>query len=364
MKKFILNQGVAVKKTLKKMNSRSDLLAQKISEAKNIVIAGAGDKYLIPLVSQYIWNNFGNKPISVFHSRVLAEYTPNFIGKDSLCIFLSQSGKTKDTMDAMDVCMNRKAYCAGITNLNNNDSKNSFYVLDSYDKGLLLNTFSVPYPEIPLPSTQTFHTALALLNTVLIKAAMRTGKDMEEFLKVQTIKIPRLIDTLSTSKKVINWAKDLAINMKEFFGKSFYVFGDGPRYGIARKQAMVFFMEGVKNNASAIETEEFLHSAVETLEKENMSKNPMLMLIPPEQAPNYGLASRISSFWKEQAGNEFVVDISPFDFIDSWRGKSLDLLSPALYAVPLSWFTYYYALLRGVDPGACKIVKKVRDKGF
>ena len=363
MKEFILKQGLAVKKTLKKQEQNTDLLAQIFSKVKNIVISGAGDKYLIPLISQYIWYKFGDKPLNVIHSRTLADHTPNFINKDTLCIFLSQSGKTKDTMDALKICMQKKAYCAGITNLRERE-QNSFYVLDEYDKGFILNTFSDPYPEKPLPSTQTFQSTLALLNTLLLKGALYSGADVEEYLKIQTIRIPKYIDKLSTSGKVIEWAKNLSLNLKQFFGSTFYVFGDGPRYGIARKQALIFFMEGVKNNASAMMTEEFLHSAVETLEKDNMSKNPMIMIMPPETSPSFALASKISSFWREHSFEDFVTEITPFEFVEQWPGESLDILSPALYGVQLSWFTYYYALLRGVDPGACHIVKKVRDKGF
>jgi fructoselysine 6-phosphate deglycase len=362
MKKHILEQGVAVRRTLSKQSSNSDAVAQSISNSERLILSGAGDKYAIPLIAKYIWRRYGDIPLEVVHSRDLASYPPSSLNSETACILLSQSGRTEDTLEAMRLCMERNAYVVGITNLKSRE-KESFYALDDYDKGNLLTTQTTIYPEQSLPSTQTFHTSMALLDDLLIRTLLHRGIDTGSLLRNLHRKVPRDVDNLSTSKKVIEWAKTLSMNMKEFFGNCFYFMGDGPRYGIARKQALVMFMEGVKQDACAVETEEFIHSLVELLEKDNMSKKPLFVMVPPKTSLNFSLSEMVCDTWSRLAGKEYLYRIDPFEHLSSWSDPiSMDLLSPQLYIVPLEWFTYYYALLRGIDPGRCQIIKKVRDK--
>ncbi len=361
MKKHILEQGVAIKRTLSKQSSNSDAVAQSISDSEKIIISGAGDKYVVPLISQYIWKKYGDIPLEVIHSKDLASYPPK-ININTTCILVSQSGKTEDTLEAMKVCMEKKAYIVGITNSKKRE-KNSFYDLETYDRGNIITTETTIYPEVSLPSTQTFHTSLALLNDLLIRTLLHRGIDTGNLLRNLHRKVPRDVDFLSKSKKVMDWAKNLSLNMKEHFGKCFYFLGDGPRYGIARKTAFIMFMEGVKQDACGLRTEEFMHSAVELLDPSNVSKKPLFVISPPTTSLNYSLSKRVQDMWLRHAGEELVYDIKPFEYVKKWADNiSSDLLSPPLQMVPLEWFSYYYGLFRGVDPGKCEIVKKVRDK--
>jgi glucosamine 6-phosphate synthetase-like amidotransferase/phosphosugar isomerase protein len=90
----------------------------------------------------------------------------------------------------------------------------------------------------------------------------------------------------------------------------------------------------------------------------------MLLLLKPldfwGKEKNYNL---IKSFWPKN----LLIEINPFDFMDSeaksmFAEESGDLFSPFIYIIPLEWISYYLALMKKVDPGVARIVKKVRSE--
>jgi glucosamine--fructose-6-phosphate aminotransferase (isomerizing) len=340
MREHILKQGISARKTLEANKQGVEELAA-TAEFDHIIINGAGDKYLIGLTASYLWRAFGREPLAVLHSRDLAD-NPPYMDKDTLVIFLSQSGRTKDTMEAAKVAAKKGVQSLAITNLRD-PTPNSLWFLK--DSGSVFTTHTEIYPESAIPSTMTFHSTLSLLWHVLAELA---GKDLYQKL----LAAADLTDKLSNDQKLEREAEQVAEKLAK--AGSRYVFGDGPRYGLARKLALIMFMEGAKVNAFSLETEEFLHSSIETLEKENKEKLPALVFMPPKSAPFRKQAEKTARFWGEHA---------PVHLIESPTGVP-DLLSPQPQMVFGEWVAYHEALLRGVDPGVGKLVGKVRSSGF
>ncbi len=343
MLEHMKEQGIALKRTLEKYED----LEVKI-EPNRIFVIGAGDKYAVPLIAQYLWRS--NIPLKVMHSRTFLAYPPA-INEKSLVIAISQSGKTWDTVNAVRLAMEKKAYVVGITNLREK-VENSFAEIEDYEKGLLLRTLTTFYPEKPLPSTQTFFASLGLLSLLLLKLQKKDTSDL--------LKVAEYVHELSNAKEVTEWAKEKAKELAPFAGYAIYFFGDGPRYGLARRSALILFMEGAKQDAFAIETEEFVHSAIETLEKENMPK-PSIVLIPPKSSPLRELAEKVHAFWSKF---ELSLALEPYQFGEFEIKCNEDVLSTFLQAVPLGYLAYEFAQLKGVDPGVCTLVKKVRGEKF
>ncbi|MFX1597649.1 MAG: SIS domain-containing protein [Promethearchaeota archaeon] len=364
MKGNILTQGESVIKTLKNEINYAFEASELISKCERVLLAGAGDKYLIPMISEYLWQYFTHKPIRVIHSRVLADYGIKR-GKGTCVIFISQSGRTGDTLDAVEKVVPEGIKAIGVTNLKEKSSDTLYQIEDH--GGVVLKTHTILYPEEPTPSTATFHSTLVLLNILLLYALHREGKGVEELIEKQTREIPELIDELSRSKDVIRWGIEKATDFLEFSGSSFYVVGDGPRYPIARKQALIMLMEACKQDACPIEAEEFSHSLIETLEPENRNKKPLILLKPKEDFVSKSLSNHlefIERIWKKYGGENRFLDVDPFDFTDyEISNYAGNLLTPPLYMIPLEWFTYYYAIAQKIDPGKTKLVDKIRSGG-
>lgn len=361
LKGNILTQGESIRRTLRFEARKVEEAAMKLKECSNIILTGAGDKYIIPHISRMVWRSLSKKPIEVYHSRVLLENNIQ-MGEDAAVIFLSQSGLTHDTIYAYKKIRSQVKLTIWVTNLKENLA-NSIYGLKN-DSCLILNTHTVHYPEKPIISTSTFQTSLSLLNDLLLTTL--SSKEASELKATQIEKLPPLVDALACSKKVTEWAKKTAEDLIPQRQQTFYVMGDGIRYFIAVKQALIMFMEGCKQDASPIRTEEFLHSLIETLEPENPVKKPLLMLKPHRSFASERLLKMtnfVSTSWKRYAGKAKIITISPYDLIEiDLEGAAADLLSPSLYIVPLMWLTYYYALRQGIDPGVSKLVNKVRKK--
>jgi glucosamine--fructose-6-phosphate aminotransferase (isomerizing) len=354
MRLNILIQGNSLEVTLRDEMENIQKVAEKVGSCPRFIFSGAGDKYIVPLIAKFLWDHVSEKPLDVYHSRVLADYKPG-LDKDVCVVLLTQSGTTKDTLDACRACMDSGCTVVAITNLQESTQRqNIISMLRDYKKGHILRTHTLLYPEEPLPSTNTFHTSLMVLNLLVLSIS----KD-EKLLEMQK-RMPALVGSLSISNDVVAWAKKAAASLHN---RNFlYVSGDGPRFHIAQKHSKIMLMEGAKIDACAMESEDFVHSLVETLE---FQRRDLILLRPLEDwgDRNFDL---ISELWEKQSGRDRLIVCDPFTFLDDGVRKSFssvegNLLSPFLYMVPLEWQAFYLSLLRKVDPGVGKLVKKVRD---
>ena len=82
---------------------------------EKVLLIGCGSAYNAGLIAKGYFIDAGLKSECILASEI--EYESHDINEKSLCIFISQSGETQDTLKAMDFCMKRKAYCLSLTNV-------------------------------------------------------------------------------------------------------------------------------------------------------------------------------------------------------------------------------------------------------
>ena len=82
---------------------------------EKVLLIGCGSAYNAGLIAKGYFIVAGLKSECILASEI--EYESHDINEKSLCIFISQSGETQDTLKAMDFCMKRKAYCLSLTNV-------------------------------------------------------------------------------------------------------------------------------------------------------------------------------------------------------------------------------------------------------
>jgi glucosamine--fructose-6-phosphate aminotransferase (isomerizing) len=88
---------------------------QIMRRGRRIVFCACGTSYHSCLATRAIFEELTEIPVSVeLASDFLDRKTPIF--RDDVCVFLSQSGETADTILALRYCMERGALCVGVVN--------------------------------------------------------------------------------------------------------------------------------------------------------------------------------------------------------------------------------------------------------
>lgn len=354
MKENIESQGRSIQLTIKNEIEKIKNVAKRVRGCRNFIFSGCGDKHIVALLSKFIWNHISDRHLDVIQSKILAKYPPKNLNKNTCVAFISQSGMTTDTLEACKLAIERNASVVAITNLKEKKAGSLIELCENYKKGFVLRTHTEIYPELPLPSTATFHTSLTVLN--LFSLLLNNADD--KFFDLQVNHIPKIVDYLSRNEKVKEVCRKNVLKLKNY--DNFYVVGDGPRYLIAKKHAKIMMMEGVKTNACDVESEEFIHSLIETLEGKI---NPLILLKPLD---SWGKAKENYLLIKNMWPKNKIVEIDPFEFLTDelaiFTDIEGDLLSPFVYAVLSEWQSYYLAILKRIDPGKAKLVKKVRNE--
>jgi glucosamine--fructose-6-phosphate aminotransferase (isomerizing) len=86
-----------------------------IRRGRRIVFCACGTSYHSCVATRAIFEELTEIPVSVeLASDFLDRKTPIF--RDDVCVFLSQSGETADTILAMRYCLERGALCVGVVN--------------------------------------------------------------------------------------------------------------------------------------------------------------------------------------------------------------------------------------------------------
>jgi len=86
-----------------------------IRRGRRIVFCACGTSYHSALATRAMFEELTEIPVSVeLASDFLDRKTPIF--RDDVCVFVSQSGETADTILAMRYCLERGALCVGIVN--------------------------------------------------------------------------------------------------------------------------------------------------------------------------------------------------------------------------------------------------------
>ncbi|KAJ1562832.1 glutamine--fructose-6-phosphate transaminase (isomerizing), partial [Cladochytrium tenue] len=86
-----------------------------IRRSRRIIFSACGTSYHSCVATKSLFAELTELPISVeLSSSFLDEELPIF--RDDVCIFVSQSGETKDTLLALQYCKERGALCVGVTN--------------------------------------------------------------------------------------------------------------------------------------------------------------------------------------------------------------------------------------------------------
>lgn len=242
METEINSQGLIIENLIKRYIINYCAILDIPLSIEKIVIIASGSSYNAGIFGKYFFENISNIPTSVEYA---SEFVNNkFTNYDSsaLYVFLSQSGKSIDTVDSM-----KKIKESGLRTLcitNNEDSylyQNAAYRFN-IEAGL----------EKSIAATKTYSATVVMLWLIAIKAAQNKHLDISE----ETKNIYSIKNNIEASIKNIDNLDLVAKALSKCSG--FAIFGLGYNYALSLEAALKI-RETSYINTSAYPSGEFIH---------------------------------------------------------------------------------------------------------
>ncbi|MDC0890761.1 glutamine--fructose-6-phosphate transaminase (isomerizing) [Candidatus Pelagibacter sp.] len=308
----------------------------KIDEIKSVMLIGCGTAYHSCLMAKYWFEELTTLDVNIDIASEF-RYRKNRFKKDTLYIFVSQSGETADTYAALDLCnKNNMKTCAVVNVIESSIARDSNFVLPIHCG-----------PEIGVASTKAFLGQILVLYILSLKlSSLRKeidNKDYQE--KIKDLKnLPMLIEeTLLLDNDI----QAIASTFNEAKGSMFL--GRGFSYPIALEGALKL-KELSYVHAEGYPAGEMKHGPLALIE-EGM---PVVVLAPRD---NY-YKKTISNMQEVVArgakvllitnkSNDEIVSENIWETIEVETTN--DDLLPFLLTIPLQKLAYYSALKKGYD---------------
>ena len=313
----------------------AQLTDEMFHELRNIHIVACGSALHAGLVGREVIERFARVPVS---ASVASEfrYRNPIIGKEDLCIVISQSGETADTLAAMREAKKKGARTIAIVNV---VSSSAAREADS-----VLYTWAGP--EIAVATTKAYSAQLAALYLIAIKAGLARGTLTEEQARnycQQILALPDQITEALRNRSQIEHLASLYHNRQSVF-----FIGRGVDYA-ATQEASLKLKEISYIHSEAYAAGELKHGTISLIEEGTlvvaMANDPDLYektLSNVKSVKARGASVIMVTDQDVEADPEicdFVVKVPTCD----------PALSASLSIVPMQLFSYYMGLFRGCD---------------
>jgi len=306
-------------------NREVETLVGKMKNARHLYFIGCGTSYHAASVGAvYFAQLAGRAVIPVLAPQFIPQYAPT-VNHEDVGIFVSQSGETKDVLNALTAAEGRGMSCFGLAN-----------VVGS----TLTKTASLCLPlccgyEISVPATKTFTNQVV---TFLYLAYKMAGKDVREL-----DRIPELMDM--TLEMVAPQIEAIAKDINEW--NDMYCLGYGATYAIALEGALKL-KEITYAHCEGMLSTEFKHGPLSAVSK----GFPIIFVAGPNDVPLI-----ISGINEVKVRGARTIVIAEEDAHLRANGDDLIVLpksdpqiSALLGVLPLQLLSYHMSVMRGYDP--------------
>ena len=308
----------------------------KIKDIKSVTLIGCGTAYHSCLMAKYWFEELTVLDVNIDIASEF-RYRKNRFKKDTLYIFVSQSGETADTYAALDLCnKNKMKTCAVVNVIESSIARDSNFVLPIHCG-----------PEIGVASTKAFLGQILVLYILSLKlASLRKEIENKDYQKkIKDLKnLPSLIEK---TLLIDNDIQNISSTFNEAKGSMFL--GRGFSYPIA--------LEG------ALKLKELSYIHAEGYPAGEMKHGPLALI--EEGMPVVVLAPR-DAYYKKTISNMqeviargakvlLITNKSKDEVISEniWQTIEVestnDDLLPFLLTIPLQKLAYYSALKKGYD---------------
>jgi glucosamine--fructose-6-phosphate aminotransferase (isomerizing) len=308
----------------------------KMNDISSVTLIGCGTAYHSCLMAKYWFEELTSLDVNVDIASEF-RYRKNRFKKDTLYVFVSQSGETADTYAALDLCkQNNMKTCSVVNVIESSIARDSEFVLPIHCG-----------TEIGVASTKAFLGQILILYILALKlgSLRKDIKDKEYIKKLKDLKkLPKLVElTLLTDNKI----QTISSTFNEVKGSMFL--GRGFSFPIA--------LEG------ALKLKELSYVHAEGYPAGEMKHGPLALI--EEGMPVVVLAPR-DNYYKKTISNMqeviargakvlLITNKSKDEIVSEniWEKIEVestnDDLLPFLLTIPLQKLAYYSALKKGYD---------------
>jgi glucosamine--fructose-6-phosphate aminotransferase (isomerizing) len=346
MHKEIFEQPKSISNTLEGRITDNEVLidafgfnAREIfADVKKVQIIACGTSFNAGLVAKYWLEEIAKVQTNI---EVASEYRyrkPLILDK-TLFVFISQSGETADTLEAMKM----------VKKLSPNSK--SLVVCNSAESSMIriadLKFLTHAGPEIGVASTKAFTTqlvALALFTVSIAKVFGNVSQKREKNIVNGLLRLPNLINQALKQEDLI---KELAQDLGDKFNALFL--GRGTMHAIAMEGALKL-KEISYIHAEAYPAGELKHGPIALID----AKTPVIAV-----APNDDLLDKLKSNLAEvkSRGSEMIVFEDETSQVEAVEGMKIipitknlgRITAPIIFTIPLQLLSYHAALLKGTD---------------
>lgn len=299
-----------------------------------ITLVACGSSFFAALTSKYWLEKYAKIQVEV---EIASEfrYRESFLPENGLCIFLSQSGETADTLAALRYAKSKKQKILSIVNAKESSiERESDYTLPC-----------LAGPEISVASTKGLTSQLTiLLFFTLCLSLKRNTMSLEEFRAnlVYVSEIPgRIAEILNNAEQIKNISLSI-VNAKSaiFIGRN-YIFPIALEGALKLKELSYI-------HAEAIAAGELKHGPIALIDEDM----PIIALAPQNHLFEKTFSNiqeilarggKVISFSSKE-GNKLIKSVASFDI-----SSANEIIEPIIYAIPMQLIAYYVATKKGTD---------------
>jgi glucosamine--fructose-6-phosphate aminotransferase (isomerizing) len=311
-----------------------NLTHEELLSIDNIVITACGTSWHSALIGEMMLEELARIPVEVEYASEFRYRNP-IITPRTLCIVISQSGETADTLAAMREAKRRGARTLGLVNVVGST------IAREDDGGVYLHAG----PEIGVASTKAFTSQVVALALFTLKLARKRDLSVVRGREIAQA----MHDLPGQIQQVLDHAQDIEDIAEEFKRASNFLYlGRGYNFPAALEGALKL-KEISYIHAEGYPAAEMKHGPIALID-EMMP----VVFVAPHDAVFDKVVSNIQEV-KARKGKTIVLtsrdEPSLAGMIDYEIRipETIDMLTPILAAIPLQLLAYYIAVKRGSD---------------
>ncbi len=311
-----------------------NLTDEELLAIDNITITACGTSWHSALIGELMFEDLARIPVEVEYASEFRYRNP-IVSDRTLCIVISQSGETADTLAAMREAQRRGARTLGIVNV----------VGSTIARDAAAGIYLHAGPEIGVASTKAFTSQVVALALLTLK--------MGRLRALSAVRGREIIDALQALpaqiQSILDRAPEIQRLAEEFDGvQNFLYLGRGYNFPAALEGALKL-KEISYIHAEGYPAAEMKHGPIALIDE----MMPVVFV-----APHDSVFDKVASNVQEvKARMGKVIAITSRDE-PSLAGKidyeiripeTIEMLTPVLAAIPMQLLAYYFAVERGAN---------------